>query len=252
MPRASNPVHPSFIVQVDGLLHAVFRLRLERDVCGTSVSSYCPMFGAGLSAASTFCGLFLPWPSPLSAIITAVKAERGYGVFAGPTPSVHAVGGHILLEFSFPSYSGDAWRAVLVSFAFRGKVRRKRPETFFSLSLICPSPEAVGLLPFCWPCFPGSQLRFLALIHPLLLRHYRCSLGLSLSLHLLRDGAKLSCGSALLIFRVRFYPTSRSPLLLQTELPPDSVVIAPSVCCHPTCPLVLRSSLRFALILSRR
>lgn len=146
LPRASNPVHPSFIVQVDGLLHAVFRLRLERDVCGTSVSSYCPKFGAGLSAASTFCGLFLPWPSPLSAIITAVKAERGYGVFAGPTPSVHAVGGHILLEFSFPSYSGDAWRAVLVSFAFRGKVRRKRPETFFSLSLICRLRPSVFFL----------------------------------------------------------------------------------------------------------
>ena len=146
-------MHPSFVAQIDGLIYAVFRLRLERDVCGSSTASYCPLFGAGVSASSTYCGLFLSWPRPLAPVAVAVREERGYGVFAGPTSEVHAVGGRILLEFSFPSSDGVAWRAGLVSFAFRSKVRRKRPETFFPLQLIRPFPASVGLLPFC----PGRE-----------------------------------------------------------------------------------------------
>jgi hypothetical protein len=148
-PRLSNPAHPSCIFQIDGLRYAVFRLRLERDGCGSATASYCPLFGPGSSVSSTFCGLFMSWPLPLIDVAGAVRAERGYGVFVGPTSEVHSCGGKILLEFSFPSTSGAAWRAGLVSFAFRGKVRRKRAETFFPLVQIAPSPVSVGLLPFC-------------------------------------------------------------------------------------------------------
>jgi hypothetical protein len=148
-PRPSNPVLPSIIAQIDGLLHAVFRLRLERDVCGGPTASYCVLSGAGISSSSTFCGLFLPWPRPLGSVAVAVRAERGCGVFIGPTADVHAIDGRILLEFSFLALDGVAWRAALVSFAFAGKVRRKRPETFFPLVPIDPSPAVIGLLPFC-------------------------------------------------------------------------------------------------------
>jgi hypothetical protein len=147
--RPSNPVHESIVVQIDGLVYAVFRRRLERDVLGGEGVSFCSLFGAGVSPASTFCGLYLSWPQPLTEIAAAVRDERGYGVFAGPSHDVHALGGRILLEFSFKSLLGAEWRAALMSFAFASKLRRKRPETFFALEVIEGSPICVGLLPFC-------------------------------------------------------------------------------------------------------
>jgi len=57
-PVRGHPVHYSFITQIDGLIFAIFRLLLERDVCATSPgSSYCKFFGPSWSPASSFCGL---------------------------------------------------------------------------------------------------------------------------------------------------------------------------------------------------
>ena len=75
-------LHHSLFLQIDGLLHACFRLRLERDVCVLpNDTSFCYVSGPGVSPASTFCGLFWPTPPLLAAVLRAVKYERGYGVF---------------------------------------------------------------------------------------------------------------------------------------------------------------------------
>ena len=60
-------LHHSIILQIDGLLYACFRLRLERDVCVLHCdTAFCDAVGPGVSPASTFCGLFWPAPSLLS------------------------------------------------------------------------------------------------------------------------------------------------------------------------------------------
>lgn len=83
--RDRDVLHHSIILQIDGLLFACFRLRLERDVCAQSFGdSFCAAFGPGVSPASTFCGLYMPSVNLLQAVFQSVKAERGYGVFIGP------------------------------------------------------------------------------------------------------------------------------------------------------------------------
>ena len=74
----------SILVQMDGLLFATFRVRLERDVCASSSrDSFCPFWGPSLSPASCFCGLFLPPPELLGDVIAACRLERGLGIFIG-------------------------------------------------------------------------------------------------------------------------------------------------------------------------
>ena len=56
----------SILVQIDGLLFATFRERLERDVCAaSSLDSFCPFWGPSFSPASSLCGLYLPPPGLL-------------------------------------------------------------------------------------------------------------------------------------------------------------------------------------------
>jgi hypothetical protein len=154
-------LHHSIILQMDGLLFACFRLRLERDVCAVSSStSFCTAFGTGHSPASTFCGLFLPAPTMLRAVLAAVKAERGYGVFVGPLlsdawalllPHASQHAKPVLLTFTFSGPLNTLWKGVFVSFAFQGKVKRKKPDTLFDLSLILHKhvPKTVKTIPFC-------------------------------------------------------------------------------------------------------
>ncbi len=141
----------SLITQIDGLLHAVFRLRLERDVCcSSSADSFCPVFGASFSPASTFCGLYMPSPDLLMRVVGAVRTERGYGVFVGPASlcrDLTPASPHLL--FSFVGPSASPWCGVLISFAFAGKLRRRRPETTFQISPIRDAPLQVAMLPFC-------------------------------------------------------------------------------------------------------
>ena len=74
-------LHSSLLLQIDGLLFATFRERLERDVCATSKNeSFCNQFGTGMSPASTYCGLFLPHQQDLFNVLRAVEYERGYYV----------------------------------------------------------------------------------------------------------------------------------------------------------------------------
>lgn len=154
-------LHHSIIMQMDGLLFACFRLRLERDVCAaSSATSFCTEFGVGISPASTFCGLFMPAPCLLGDVIQATKAERGYGIFVGPMssnawvlllPPAHQHAKPDLLTFTFTGPHNTPWKGVLVSFAFTGKIKRKKPDTLFGLLPIWRKhvPKVVSSIPFC-------------------------------------------------------------------------------------------------------
>ena len=167
-------IHHSIIVQMDGLLFAVFRLRLERDVCAASLQeSFCVNFGSGVSPASTFCGLFMPPTPMLNAVLIAAKHERGYGVFVGsvaeadwsllrsPTSAL----AKSLLVFTFDGPDATPWQGVFVSFAYQGKVKRKKPDVSFALSVLPHEhvPQRVSTIPFCparissLPFFPKAS-----------------------------------------------------------------------------------------------
>ena len=167
-------VHHSFILQMDGLLFAVFRQRLERDVCATSASdSFCVAFGTGESPASTFCGLFMPPPPMLSAVLIAAKHERGYGVFVGPiacdgwsslaSPTTSAPKNQLVFVFQGPD--NTPWQGVFVSYAYQGKVKRKKPDVRFALGILPHEhiPWRVSTIPFCparissLPFFPKAS-----------------------------------------------------------------------------------------------
>ena len=163
-------LHHSIILQIDGLLFACFRLRLERDVCAQSFGeSFCTGFGPGFSPASTFCGLYLPKPDLLRVVIDSAKTERGYGVFVGPVACVAWSSLNIsakhqskppLLLFTFTGPGSSPWQGVFISFAYQGKVKRKKPDSCFIIEPMLHShiPRRVALLPFC-------PARFSALPH---------------------------------------------------------------------------------------
>jgi hypothetical protein len=165
---ARDKLHHSIILLMDGLLFACFRLRLERDVCARNASeSFCEECGTGVSPASTFCGLFMPHPSLLRATLLAVRAERGYGVFVGPVSSdawgLVALTNSTqtkasLLLFSFVGSDGKGWKGIFCSFAYQGKVKRKKSDVFFDLQPILQDhlPLKVGTIPFC-PARVSSQ-----------------------------------------------------------------------------------------------
>ena len=146
----------SLLIQIDGLLFATFRERLERDVCATSSSeSFCDFWGPGVSAASTFCGLYAPTPALLDATIVACRAERGFGVFivrcdSEALSSLQSMK-LVLLRFTFIDTLFHDWCGVFCTFAFPGRVVRKKPHTAFDIFPITAGcmPTKVGLLPFC-------------------------------------------------------------------------------------------------------
>lgn len=153
--RDRDVLHHSIILQIDGLLFACFRLRLERDVCAQSFGdSFCAAFGPGVSPASTFCGLYMPSVNLLQAVLQSVKAERGYGVFIGPVScnawaSLRVNSDHrqnlSLLTFTFAGPNSTSWQGIFVSFAFQGKVKRKKPDcNFFSLPSVARSCTSEG------------------------------------------------------------------------------------------------------------
>jgi len=97
-------------------------------------------------------------------VVDAAEAERGYGVFVLPSPPqgspcpIHTrLSRCCLLHFSFtapdPCVAGASsrWVGFFVSFAYKGKVKRKRPEHKFCLSRIdnVRVPRKISLLPFC-------------------------------------------------------------------------------------------------------
>ena len=154
------PVHHSIFLQIDGLLYACFRLRLERDVCALpNDTAFCNEIGPSFSPASTFCGLYWPAPHLLSSVLLAVKQERGYGVFVGPASCeawslLEVAANHRkvhLITFSFRGPDMLPWCAFFCSFAYQGKIRRKKADTIFAIEPIYSTqvPPRVTILPFC-------------------------------------------------------------------------------------------------------
>ena len=146
----------SILVQMDGLLFATFRVRLERDVCASSSrDSFCPFWGPSLSPASCFCGLFLPPPELLGDVIAACRLERGLGIFIGRydcTAFSSLLAGDIaLIRFEFPHTPFAEWCGVFCSFAFAGRVTRHKPHKVFVVDIIGNDcvPAKIGLHPFC-------------------------------------------------------------------------------------------------------
>ena len=146
----------SILMQVDGLLFATFRERLERDVCAASShDSFCPFWGPSFSPASSFCGLYLPPPDLLEDVLCACRLERGLGVFIGrydsTTISSLLADASVLLRFDFPHSSFSEWCGVFCSFAYAGRAVRRKPHTAFDIHVITNGcvPAKIGLLPFC-------------------------------------------------------------------------------------------------------
>ena len=79
-------LHSSVILQLDGLLHAVLRLRIERDVMAHSLqSSFTDVFGlAAFESCSSFCGLFFHDAEHVPDMVRAAKLHRAYGLFVVP------------------------------------------------------------------------------------------------------------------------------------------------------------------------
>ena len=72
----------SIIWQIDGLMHAIKRCRLERDVCVQDpLQSYCTFYGRGYSPLSTVCSLFFPSLEDAPRVLNAAIAERAKGLF---------------------------------------------------------------------------------------------------------------------------------------------------------------------------
>ena len=146
----------SLLLQIDGLLFATFRERLERDVCATSCTeAFCHFWGPGVSAASTFCGLYYPAPALLDVTIFACRAERGFGVFImrRDSEALSSLQSEdlVLLSFIFIDTLFQDWCGVFCSFAFSGRVVRKKPHKAFDVFAINAAcvPTKIGLLPFC-------------------------------------------------------------------------------------------------------
>jgi hypothetical protein len=146
----------SLLLQIDGLLFATFRERLERDVCATSASdSVCPFWGPSLSPASTYCGLYFPTPALLADVIAACRSERGLGVFIGRIDSVSIItllaDNLVLLRFDFPHTAFSEWCGVFCSFTFAGRVKRRKDHIAFDIPILLDGcvPKKIGLLPFC-------------------------------------------------------------------------------------------------------
>ena len=79
-------LHSSIIMQLDGLLHAVLRLRIERDVMAHSLQrSFTEVFGlAAFESCSSFCGLFFHDAEHVPEMVRAAELHRAYGLFVVP------------------------------------------------------------------------------------------------------------------------------------------------------------------------
>ena len=86
----------------------------------------------------------MPPPTLLNAVILAVKHERGYGVFVGPVlceawaifATSASVPSKMLLVFSFNGPNDTPWQGVFASFAYQGRVKRKKNDTHFLIEVL--------------------------------------------------------------------------------------------------------------------
>ena len=177
----------SIIWQIDGLMHAIKRCRLERDVCALSpLQSYCTFYGRGYSPLSTYCSLFFPSLEDAPKVLAAALAERAKGLFiiqvspfSGPATfdgrtAYDFLAAKSVLTFDIvgPSCRYDSmsqlgaaftpltpFKAFLVHFGVKDLAFRSIPhrrEKLFSVSAIGMPPVESMLI----RCFPFCPDRF--------------------------------------------------------------------------------------------
>ncbi len=97
----------------------------------------------------------MPPPALLGDVVDACRLERGLGVFIGrydcPAMATLIADNLVLLRFDFPHTTFSEWCGVFCSFAFAGRVVRRKPHTAFDVNIIINDcvPSKIGLLPFC-------------------------------------------------------------------------------------------------------
>ena len=186
----------SVIAQLDGLIHATFRVRLEYDWCANAAhESYCMEYGRSISPLSSFhVALIFPIRELSRQSVLVCAEQKGSALFIvkeapyDGAPLPEEIGGltwyrtlesMALLSFSFSgsylkfgksglklakSYSSQIpYRAFLVSFRQKGFLTRnaKRPERSFIVSP-CRAKHLtrfISLLPFC-PARPSPSPSF--------------------------------------------------------------------------------------------
>lgn len=148
--RRPTQLHPSVLLQLDGLLYSIVRLRLERDVCAaTWESSFCHIFGlARFEAASAFCALFLHDPEVMQLVVDAAVKHRAHGLFVIPDLPDSKVYKQLCanslrrapLIFSLPCGSlvpGQPCVAIYASFSvIAGMKSQRRPERAMAVGVV--------------------------------------------------------------------------------------------------------------------
>ena len=184
-----RPVYLDFSIiwQLDGLMHAIKRCRLERDACAQNPQqSYCTFHGRGYSPLSTACSLFFPSLEDAPRVLAAAIAERAKGLFIiqvspffGPATfdgrtAYEFLAAKAVLTFDITglacrrvsaAQSGVAFapltpfKAFLVFFGVKDLAFRSIPhrrERLFSVSAIAMPPVDSTLI----RCFPFCPDRF--------------------------------------------------------------------------------------------
>ena len=159
---------------MDGLLHAVCRLRFMRDLCASCLSaSVCDVFGlASFESAGSFCSLFLHDLDLMPQVIEAAQWHGAVGVFvvrcspgiAWYDSLVSRSLRPIPLIFDLPlGTCGTPEKVVGVYASFSpcvvGLRKKRRPERSFSVSVIPSLSSPTGRL--------GPRPRLLHRVSPL-------------------------------------------------------------------------------------
>ena len=126
----------SLFVQIDGLLHKLLGLRLERDALASSrLSSVCMFSGASIfESLGSFCGLFYGPDSAVLRSMTIARLHHACGVFVLSNAAAAKLDTPAILTFSLPSIDSTA---IFLAFDYKGRFKSKRrPERSFVIKSV--------------------------------------------------------------------------------------------------------------------
>lgn len=176
-PLRSYRLEPSVVLQLDGLLHAVLGLRIEKDMLSPSlVASHCEFFGrAAVESCSSVCALYWADAQFMPDAIMMAQEHLACGIFVVPVrpgapPLLDVPSKTLARRRSLPWYDlllsksmlvfdlvpecffpRPSWgmQAIFASFNYIGRIKRKRPESKFDVRPIKGLPSSrIGPVPF--------------------------------------------------------------------------------------------------------
>ena len=176
-PLRSFRLESSVVLQLDGLLHAVLGLRIEKDMLSPSlVGSHCDFFGrAAVESCSSVCALYWADAQFMPGAIKMAQEHLACGIFVVPVrpgapPLLDIPSKTLARRRSLSWYDlllsksllvfdlapecfspRPSWgmQAIFSSFNYIGRIKRKRPESKFDLRPIKDLPAArIGPVPF--------------------------------------------------------------------------------------------------------